>query len=161
IDDFRIGALRDEILDHLVVAAGGGIVQRRVALVLSGIHVGVQFFDQVLDRGEHPAGGEPVMVGRKPFPVPLTGRREQRWNARSANGNGRQAGDVLHLALADVSRPWPAGALRRWDRRRAPPAASLPPRRRCTRRARTAWNRFRRPLTDRSRTVSTTLSSSA
>ena len=35
-----VGALRDEVLDHLVVAARGGVVQRGVALVVARVDVG-------------------------------------------------------------------------------------------------------------------------
>src|ERR1041385_4827028 len=46
IDGFDVGALRDQILNHLDVAARRRVVQGGVALVVRGVHVGVQILDE-------------------------------------------------------------------------------------------------------------------
>ena len=48
VDGLHVGALRDEVLDHLDVAARRRVVQRGVALVVDGVDVGVELLDQVL-----------------------------------------------------------------------------------------------------------------
>src|SRR5438105_4196353 len=62
VHERHIGAFRDQIRNHLVVAARGGVVQRRVAVGVARVDVGVQLFDEILHRGEHAGRREAVRV---------------------------------------------------------------------------------------------------
>ena len=62
-----------------------------VAVFVARVHVGVQFFDEKLDGGEHAGRARTVCVGGKAFAVSDAGRSEQRRRARAA---GRQRGQA-------------------------------------------------------------------
>src|SRR3990172_9348129 len=53
----HVGALRNEVQNHLDVASGGGVVEGGSALVVAGVHVGPTLLDQVLDGGGGSRGG--------------------------------------------------------------------------------------------------------
>ena len=97
-DQRDVGALRDEVLNHLDIAPGGGMMERGVALVIEGVHVGVHLLDEIFDRRQHTRRRIAVMVRRKTFAVALAGRRQERGDRGRTHGNGRHAGHVLSLA---------------------------------------------------------------
>ena len=99
--------------NHLVVAARRRVVNRGVAFVLARVDVDVELFDEILDRGEHAARRELVVVGGEAFAVALTGGRQQRRDARTADRDRRRAWRCpARLTFADVAGARPAGALR-------------------------------------------------
>ena len=95
-----VGALRHEIQNHLVVAAGGGVVQRRVAVVVPRVDVGAKHFDQVLHR-RHPAVRRvPMRVAGKALAVLHAGGGVNREGAGATRRNRRRG-----VALLAVTRP--------------------------------------------------------
>src|SRR5881628_2346755 len=76
------------------------MMQGGVALVIPGVHVCAQFFDQKLDGGEHAPWREPMRVGGEPFAVPDAGGGEQWWNPRAAGRKRRQTRRVLRIVAA-------------------------------------------------------------
>ena len=115
---FTSAPLRHEIEDHLVVAARGGVVQRRVAVVVARVDVGVQLLDEILHR-RHPAVGRVAMrVAGEAVAVSDAGRGVQRRDA-DATGRGLRGGVHRRIESArDHPRPPPPRAARR--RRRDP-----------------------------------------
>src|SRR5262249_28488836 len=102
-DRLHVGALRDEVPNHLDVAARRRVMQGGIAFVIVRVHVGVQLLDEILDGREHAARREAMRVRGKPFAVADAGRRLQRRHARTTDRNGRQSRYVLHFAV-DVAR---------------------------------------------------------
>src|SRR5437868_2176392 len=47
----HVGAFADEILNHVVVAARGGVMERRVAVRVALIDIGAKRLDKILHRG--------------------------------------------------------------------------------------------------------------
>ena len=145
---FDVGALRHEIQDHLVVAARGGVVQRRVAVVIARVDVGVQFLDEVFHRRQHAArrvavrvAGEAFAVARHPMPRAAASCRDRRPGPAAAPETS------CDVVAQRRRRREPARHARWWgcsDRRRTPPAASSRRRRPRTRRARRRSRRLRR-----------------
>ena len=153
--------LRHQIQDHLVVAARGGVMQRRVAVVVARVDVGAELLDEILHR-RHPA----VRArddGRCRRSLRRTRRRRRRGSANAPGPPGGIGGAVVPLlavgvgASAPSAPPAPArrrpaappprrtGCRRRdrrdvRDRRRTRRAASSPRRRSRRRRARTPSN---------------------
>src|SRR5690349_16943254 len=65
----HVRALADEILNHLVVAARGGVMERRVAVRVALIDVGTKRLDEILHRGEPAVGGVTMRVTGKTVSV--------------------------------------------------------------------------------------------
>src|SRR3954467_14910094 len=78
VDLLYVGAFRDEIENHLVIAACRGVVDRGVAVVVLGVDVQADFFDEELHRRQHAGRRMMMVVGGEAFPVALAGGGEQR-----------------------------------------------------------------------------------
>src|SRR5215213_5489218 len=69
VDERDGGALRNEVLNHLVIAPCRGVVERGVAVRVAGVDVGLKLLDEELDGLEHAGRREAVRVGGEPFAV--------------------------------------------------------------------------------------------
>ena len=72
---------------ELVVAPRSRVMQRRVAAIVSGIHVHAEFFDQVFDRREPAVGRVTMGVAGVAFAIFGAGGRMQRIDAGTTGRN--------------------------------------------------------------------------
>jgi hypothetical protein len=95
-----VGALGDEVRDHLVVAARGRVMDCGVAVVIDRVHVGAQLLDEVLHRGEHAGRRKPMGVAGESLSVTDAGCGKKRRNAGTADWHWRQAGVIFRFVRA-------------------------------------------------------------
>jgi len=96
-DRGRIRALRHQVADELVVAPGGRVVERAVAVVVPRVHVGSELFHEELHRREPSVGDVPVGVSRKALAVPDARSGVDGIDRRSPEGNLRESGMILAI----------------------------------------------------------------
>src|SRR5256885_5584791 len=95
VDERHIGAFRDQIRNHLVVAARGGVVQRRVAVGVARVDVGVQLLDEILHRGEHAGRRKAVRIGGEALAVAGARGGEQRRGGGARRGKRLRRRGIL------------------------------------------------------------------
>src|SRR6185503_19630613 len=90
-----VAVLRPQLHDQLVVAARRGVVERGVAVVVAGVDVGAELFDQVLDRGEPRVRSVAMGVAGEPLAVLDAGGGVNRRRAGPAVGHRRRLEALL------------------------------------------------------------------
>src|SRR5262249_17727141 len=68
-DSHHVGALRDQVLDHLVVAAGRRVMEGGVPLVVGRIDVDMQLVNEVLHGRKLTSRREPMRIRGEPLTV--------------------------------------------------------------------------------------------
>ena len=81
--------------NHLVVAARGGVMERRVAVVVARVDVGAELLDEILHRRQPAVGRVAMRVAGEAFAVLDAGRGVEREGAGTAGRNRRRRVPLL------------------------------------------------------------------